>query len=331
MLKKILIIFLFVSINNLLFSFSISKFKEKLDVENNDKIYMISLNNGDVISANIIVAIANLEDINDILNQNIIKDKEEKFIPFIIAKMFDEEIFIYEDEIMNIAERTNNNNTFKWQNHSYFLMPTANPISNNHFIGSYEMFFIMGGIGIFDYVSIFGGYSFIPLTNTREQITLINTKVSIPPIKIDNNSNIALATGYNYGQINNNNKLHHLFAIATYNHNAENPANASIGIFYKAGEQDYSRIILFERFFDIIYPNGAFGVCGGFEKHFNTRKDLSLLFEIWNNDVMNGANTGILLGLRLSGKKFYSDFGLAVITAPFVAPFFSFVWMPFGK
>jgi hypothetical protein len=314
-----------------LFAFSINKIKDNINIENENTTYMIKLTNGDIISANIIAVVSSIEEVNRIINQNNnIKEKVEDFIPFIIIKAFDEEIFIYEDEIIDISVRTNENNTFQYQNHSYFLLPTANPISNNHFIGSYELFFIMGGLGILDYVSVLGAYSFIPLTNTKEQITLINAKVSIPLIRLDNISNIVVAAGYNYGQINARNKLHHLFGIATYNYSND---NASIGIFYKVGEQDfYSPVVFFERGFDFIYPNGSFGICGGFEAHFSSRKDLSLLFEIWNNDIGGGtANTGILLGLRLSGKKFYSDFGLTVITAPFVAPFFSFVWMPFGK
>lgn len=336
MLNKLLIVFLLITINSALFSFSVKQFKENTNIENNT-IYMIKLINGDIISANIIEIVSSIDQVKDILNQNTItREQVDNFVPFIIIKAFEEEIFIYEDEIMNISIRTNNNNTYQKQNHSLFLMPTANPISNNHFIGSYELFFILGGVGIFDYVSLIGGYSFIPLTNTKEQITEINAKVSIPPIRLDNSSNIVFAIGYNYAQVNKSNKLHHLFGVATYNFNGatnyENASNASVGIFYKTGSQIFpSSIVFFERGFDFNYPDGSFGMCGGFEKHFTNRKDLSVLFEIWNTDVVNAANTAILLGLRLSGKKFYSDFGLSVVTAPFVAPFFSFVWMPFGR
>jgi hypothetical protein len=327
---------LFAINSNLLFAFSINQFKENNNLEQPDITYIIKLNNGDIISANIIACVTSVNEVQQILKQvqnDNIKEQAEQFIPFLIVKTFGEEIFIYEDEIMNISIRTSDNNTFKWQNHSLFLMPTANPISNNHFIGNYELFFLFGGIGIFDYVSLLGAYSFIPWTATPNQIAIINAKVSIPPIPLDGNSNIALAAGFNYGQINRHNKLQHIFGIATYNNNSANPSNFSVGMFYKIGAQEYFNVLLLNQPpFGFYYSDGSFGLCGGFEKHFNTRKDLSLLLEIWNADVTNGADTGILLGLRLAGKNFYTDFGLTVITTPLPPiPFFSFVWMPFGK
>jgi hypothetical protein len=128
--------------------------------------------------------------------------------------------------------------------------------------------------------------------------------------------------------------MHHLYGIATYNFdNYYNPTNVSAGVFYKVGYQEFPELTsLFGRPpFLFNYPDGSFGLCGSFERHFSSRKDLSLLLEIWNTDVVNAANTGILLGFRLAGSKIYADFGLAVFTSPFVAPFFSFVWMPFSK
>ena len=328
--------FLLCCINSsVLFAFSINKFKEN-NIENPNIIYIIKLNNGDIISGNIVATITSVDEVNKILNQNTnIKEQTETFIPFLIIKTFGEEIFIYEDEIMDISIRTNTDNTFTSQNHSLFLMPTANPISNNHFIGSYELFFILGGVGIFDYLSIIGGHSFIPFSdNPEQQISLINAKFSFPAMKLnyDSPTYLTFALAYNYGQVTKSNKMHHIYGVATYNYNGANPTNASVGIFYKMGSQLYpTPTIIFEREFEFNYQDGSFGLCGGFERHFSSRKDLSLLFEIWNVDVSNEANTGILLGLRLAGKKFYSDFGFSVITVPFVAPFFSFVWMPFGK
>jgi hypothetical protein len=329
---KLLIFFFILTENISLFAFSLIDFKENMD---ENAIYSIKLNNGDIVSGNIVACINSIYELNLILNNknSVGKDSNETFVPFIVINTLSEEIFIYEDEIMNIIERPSNDNIFQWQNHSLFLMPTANPISNKHFIGNYELFFIYGGIGIFNYLSISAGYSFIPFTNTNEQIAVINAKLSIPQILLSNiNANIAFAVGANYAQINTKNKLTHIFSIATYNSLNINPANISIAVFYKAGQQEFpSTARLFEREFTFDYQDGAFGICGGFEKHFNTRKDLSLLCEVWNADVTTPTNTAILVGLRLAGSNIYADFGLSVFTTPFVAPFFSFVWMPFAN
>jgi len=331
-ITKLLTIFLILAINYKTFPFSLNDFKQK--IKDNETIYYIKLNNGDIISGNIIATINSIQELNAFLgnNSNNSIPTTEKFIPFVIINTFDEEIFIYEDEIMTINERKNNDNTFQEQSHSYFLLPTANPIANKHSIGNYEIFLLYGGIGILDIISVSAGYSFIPFTATSDQITIINSKISTPAIKLHNvNANIKFAAGINYAQVNNNNKLMHLFGLATYNYIAPNPTNVTIGLFYKAGMQKFpSTAFLFGYEFPFNYVDGAFGITGGFEKHLNTRKDLSLLFEIWNADIGNAANTAILLGFRLSGKNLYADFGLSVFTVPFVAPFFSFVWMPFA-
>lgn len=330
---KLLIIFFILTINYKTFPFSLTTFKENFKDETTN--YYVKLNNGDVISGNIIATINSIQELNAFLGNNTENSipTTEKFIPFIIINTFEEEIFVYEDEIMTINERKNNINTFQEQSHSYFLLPTANPIANKHSIGNYEIFFLYGGIGILDILSVSAGYSFIPFTTTSDQITIINTKFSTPAIKLQNvSANINFAAGINYAQVNNNNKLIHIFGLATYNFISPNPANATIGIFYKAGKQDFpSTARLFGYEFPFNYVDGAFGITGGFEKHLNTRKDLSLLFEIWNADIVNAANTAIMLGFRLSGKNLYADFGLSVFTIPFVAPFFSFVWMPFAN
>ncbi len=333
-MKKILIniiafIVVLLNTNTHLFSFSLSNYKENTNIESNTT-YIVKLNNGDVISGNIIAIVSTITDFNAILNK---ETNIDSFVPFIIVKFFDEEIIIYEDEIIDIKVRKVVENVFQYQNHSLFLMPTANPISNNHYIGNYELFFIMGGVGISDYVSLIGGYSFIPFTAASDQIALVNAKISIPYINVKKNNDLCFAFGYNYGHINTHNKMHHLYGIGTYNFKDDyNPTNISAGIFYKIGDQKFPEWArLLDRSFLFNYPDGGFGLCGGFERHFSSRKDLSLILEIWNADVGNASDTGILLGFRLAGSKVYADFGLSVITTPFAAPFFSFVWMPFSK
>ena len=329
-IKIIIFILALLIANASIFPFSLQTYKENNNVENNIT-YIVKLNNGDVISGNIIDIVSSISDLNTLLNKNEID--LDSFVPFIIFKFFDEEVIIYEDEIIGIKVRKVVGNTFQYQNHSLFLMPTANPISNNHFAGSYELFLIMGGVGILDYLSIIGCRSFIPFTASSEQISLVNAKVSIPYINVKKNNDLCFAFGYNYGKVGVHNKMHHLYGIGTYNFDSDySPTNVSAGIFYKVGDQTFPEwTMLLGRTFLFDYPDGAFGICGGFERHFTKRKDLSLILEIWNTDVGNAANTGILLGFRLAGSKVYADFSLGVLTTADIAPFFSFVWMPFSK
>ncbi|MCL2313591.1 MAG: hypothetical protein FWC41_14140 [Firmicutes bacterium] len=320
------------------FSFSLKNFAEHFHKDNNNFVeYTVLLKNGDMISGKIIEIFnenydANIADTNNEIDlQKSIQQVKNRHLALIINSNLLGEIIIYEDEIVNIkAKKTDTR-----QNHSLYLMPTANPISNNHFIGNYELVLIYGGIGLTDWVSLTAGHTMIPETRPSDQISLVNVKVSSPAIFDKNHiygSNIRFALGGNLAWVNSHNKMFHLYGVATFNSFYTNNSNFSVGVFYKAGYQDYPSTV---RFFDrppmaFDYPDGSFGMCAGLERRFPTRKDLSLIMEVWNSDVMNAANTAILLGFRLSGAKVYADFGISFFTQPFAIPFFSFVWMPFN-
>ena len=315
-------------------AFSLDNFAEKFYSNNNNLLeYTVLLRNGDVISGKILDCVidSNAEQNENAPNtqtNNVRKTEVDsaEALSYILIRTFLGEIKIYEDEIIDIKKKKTNIS----QNHSLYIMPTANPIGNNHFIGNYELVFLYGGIGVTDWVSLTAGHSMIPLTNSNEQISVVNAKVSLPVVGTKDVSNLVLAVGGNLSWINAHNRMLHLFGIATYNSVDMNNSNFSAGIFYKLGSQDYATVRLIEREFYLDYPDGVFGICLGLEKRFEKRNDLSFLLEIWNSDVVNAANTAVLLGLRFSREKLYTDFGLSFFTQPFVIPFFSFVWMPFN-
>jgi hypothetical protein len=335
MKNLLIIIFCFAIFPLNCFSFSFEKFAKEFSEENNsEKIYTISLENGDVLSG-FIIEIINYQNNSSEKNPEVNKenpDEENINISNIILKTSFDEIIIYEDEVINISEKKISIHP----NHSMFIMPTANPISDNHFIGNYELAVFYGGIGITDWVSITGGGSILPSTNLDEtyfddQISLINAKVSFPKIGAENSSNVVLALGANLGWLGDNNKMLHLFALGTYNSKELSNSSFTAGLFYKLGYQDYpSTIYLLDRGFAFDYQDGAFGICAGFDHRFRTRSDLALVMEVWNSDVTRPTNTAILLGLRLAGRNFTSTFGIMASTQPFAFPFVSFCWSPFN-
>ena len=327
-----LVVSLFLLANISCFGFSLEEFKEHFHKYNNNLLeYSVLLKNGDIISGKIIEVMVNDEWLMVNEGSSQANSNNNQATNHLKIETFAGIITIYEDEIIKIKIKKGDTR----QNHSLYLMPTANPIGNNHFIGNYELVLIYGGVGITDYFSLTAGHTMIPETRPGDQISLINAKVSLPPITDNKHSlgaNLRFALGANLAWINAHNKMLHLYGIATFNSFYTNNSNFSVGMFYKAGYQEYpSTVRIMDRppmTFD--YPDGAFGICAGIERRFETRKDLSMIFEIWNSDVANAANTAILLGFRLSGSKVYADFGLSVFTQPFALPFFSFVWMPFN-
>lgn len=122
---------------------------QEIEVE---QIYYFRLVNGDVITARV-------------LEKNI--DNEQFFIKIntIIgtATIFENEIV----EIRKISQIYRHNNRI-------FLLPTALPIDNHHFVGNFELGFFYAGIGIWDYFSLMQDTVFYLLhTLTRKLVPLI--------------------------------------------------------------------------------------------------------------------------------------------------------------
>ncbi|MBI3258458.1 MAG: hypothetical protein HYZ54_03100, partial [Ignavibacteriae bacterium] len=58
------------------------------------------------------------------------------------------------------------------QTHRIFLMPTAEPIGNNHFIGAFEGVFLYAGVG-WEWLSVTAGRTFVPTVPGSEQFSLM--------------------------------------------------------------------------------------------------------------------------------------------------------------
>ncbi len=213
--------------------------------------------------------------------------------------------------------------------HRVFIMPTAEPISNNHFIGLYELLFLYGGAGIADIVSVTAGRSVVPSVPASEQVSVLNLKATVyREEQQDMPGHISFALGANFAWLNDRNRLINLYGVGTFT-----GARARItgALFYKAAGED----VVTARAgtigsTDINYARGAVGVGVGLDTRLtNGRYDLHVLAELWNHDVGRPSNTAVLLGLRLWNTDFSADFGIAFFTAPAIAPVANFVWTPF--
>lgn len=281
-----------------------------------DKEYIIWLKNGDMFSGTILGFVE-------------LTDPELSSINF-------ETLFgtfrIYEDEIKKIilAEKRISGN------HRTFIMPTANPIENNHFIGSYELLSFYGGFGISNWLSVTAGHTLLPsfpsnsntLTNNsvegNSQIALVNCKFSLPKVKFSDSTSVNFALGANLSWLNAQNKMLHIFALSTYN--TQDASNVSLCLFYKAGFSEYPMLVnLLNTSFTVNHSDGTFAIGASADIKFSSRKDLSFIGEIWNGNIMHPTHSAILLGLRLSGRNFSSDFGLVFATQKFFLPVVNFV------
>lgn len=215
-------------------------------------------------------------------------------------------------------------------NHRIFLLPTAEPIRNNHFIGNFELALFYGGFGVYDIISVTAGRSLIPGIKSEHQITVGNIKFTFLTIPLDliNKKKLIFSGGINLGLVNHNNRLIHYYGTGTLSLD-RTTINASL--YTKYGNHDVYRIYFGENALDMNYANGSFGLAVGIDTRFSDFHYLHFIGELWNSDISKPTNSAVFLGLRIANSNFSSDFGLAFFTQPFVVPFCSFVWTPFDN
>ncbi len=272
----------------------------------NETAYQVRLTNGDILTG--VVA----DEIND--------DKKGHGIKL---RTTIGATVIYESEVAEILEAEESYR----HGHRAWILPTAEPIGSNHFIGLWELGFVYGGFGISDIGSVTLGRSFVPGIRSDEQISVINAKATVYRMNWETmEGGMDVAVGGNLGFINSGNRLEHIYGLATFR-----GAKSRItgGIFYKAGSSDAYRLRFNNEAINMFYSDGSFGIALGLDTRLSARHDMHVIGELWNSDVTKPTNTGVMLGIRLANTSVSADFGLAFFTQPFVAPFVSFAWTPF--
>lgn len=231
---------------------------------------------------------------------------------------------VFESQVLEILP----DYEFYKHSHRVFLLPTAEPIGSNHFIGSFELLFLYGGFGVGDVLSVTAGRSIVPSLRSSEQINELNAKLTFLSVSTEDSTNnrIVMAAGANYATLNDDNKLLYFYGVATAK---LSKTNFSALVFYNASPNPITSIRFGENLYNMNYANRGFGIGLGLDTKLAGRNDVRVIGEIWNSDITRAYHTLALLGIRLFGTQFSADFGLAFSTYPFAAPFASFVWTPF--
>lgn len=293
-----------------LFIFSVDGYSNDIEPKLMDKYkftqVIIRLNNGDVFSC-------------EILNYEVedgIVSKIEVATSIGKTKIFAEEIA----EIMHYQD-------YNRHSHRIYILPTAEPISKNHFVGNFEILFFYLGFGISDYVSITAGRSVIPTIRSQEQISVLNAKATVYQQYWESmEGNMSIAIGYNHALVNSSNTISHLYSAVSFR-GAKSILTASV--FSKIGRNDYYDARFGDNFLPFTYENGSFGFAIGLDTRFSSTRDVHFIGELWNSNITKPSSTGLLLGFRIGNTKVAADFGIAVFGAPYFLPFTSFTWTPF--
>jgi hypothetical protein len=303
MLKKIIII--------LFFSIALLGKEEGLDdipdfVEKGDTKYIIRLIGGDIIKGYV-------DDFNfkeGKVNEIVFTSQLGKG-PIKVSKI--KSIEVYED--------------YYKHNHRAYIMPTAYPISSNHYVGSFMLAVLYGGVGIYDYVSISGGRSLVPGVFEGQQFSNINIKATPYQTEwTDRPGGMAVGLGFNSAWVNDVNNFQHFFLNASFK--GERTIFTGMA-FYKSGNRDLYTLSFRDQIQPVTFADGNFGLGVALDTKLSNWESVHFIGEIWNGNITEPSNTGILAGLRLFNGQFSADFGILIFTEPIAAPFASFVWTPF--
>jgi hypothetical protein len=207
----------------------------------------------------------------------------------------------------------------------HFLMPTASPSGPGGFISNYELGFYYGGFGLGYGATITAGATLVPGIPLKHQLFHAGAKFTL-----ERNADYELALGAAYTFFTTDYPYGHIYGVATF---PTGTARYSAMILYRATGDDVARIRIApfasSDTTDItMFYEAAVGAAFGFDAPAFGRDDMMWVGEIWNNDVSKPQNTVSMLGIRVMNETLSADFGLALFTAPFIAPVFSFTWRP---
>jgi hypothetical protein len=277
----------------------LDKVKPKIGVE-----YTLVLTNGDIVSGELV----------EYINSKEFGEGLKILTDFGKASIFENQI----------SEISKSDNYYRHSNRM-LLMPTAYPISSNHYASDLELLFPNVGIGVGNFASLNAGISLIPIDNLSRQVSLLNAKFTVLNIDFDGDiDNFALAVGANSVWLNSDNNIFHLFSIASLKFNT---TAISAGMFYKLGNREFYSFRLDNNIYNFQYMNGSFGLALGLDKELNS-KGTHFFLEIWNGDITRSLKSAIASGIRFSNTAFSADFGL-MYAASFPIPIMNFTWTPF--
>lgn len=255
-----------------------------------------------------------------------------RFIEFVNDKKYGEGVrmatevgraIIYASQIDEIVRKEDH---FRHK-HRVFLLPTAEPIGDDHFIGAFELLFLYGGFGIQDWLSVTAGRSIVPGIASYEQLSELNVKFTLTSMEFkDIARKLSLAVGGNLSFLNDDNRMGHLYGVATVELSR---TFLTASVFAKIDGEDFFIIRIRNEAQPVIYENGSIGIGLGIDTKIPAWHGVHFIGEIWNSNITKPTNSGVLLGLRLCNYRYSMEFGLSFFTQPLVVPFTSFSWTPF--
>ncbi len=210
------------------------------------------------------------------------------------------------------------------------LLPTAQPIGNDHYLALVEGVMPTIGVGIGSILSITAGRTVVPGIGWSNQFSTVNIKGTLyeGPNGLVEQGKQVYALGVNGAWINDVNFIGHVYGVATYT--GKRTSVSTLVHAKVSGKDDYtvSGGSLFSPF-RFPYANGTIGLAFMMDVRFPEFHDLHFIGELWNADILRPSNSALFVGVRQGNTALTFDFGVAVLPGPNVAPALVMQWTPF--
>lgn len=209
------------------------------------------------------------------------------------------------------------------------LIPNAEPIGNDAYIGVTEAVMPTVGIGYTPYLNVVAGRTIIPGIGAENQFSIVNIKSTLYEAEngLVEGGKQFYAVGFNGSWVNDVNFIGHVYTAATF---TGKRTRVTTLLHWKAvGKEVYtiSSGTLANRF-QFPYINGTLGVALMMDIRFPELHDVHLLGELWGADISRPAQSGLFIGLRQTNNQLTYDFGLGLLPRGVLVPIVNFAWTP---
>jgi len=204
----------------------------------------------------------------------------------------------------------------------HFLMPSASPNGPGFFVSNYELGFLYAGFGLGYGATVTAGATLVPTVSLKSQLYHVNVKFTL-----ERSKEMEIAVGGTYTWFTTKFPYAHIYGVGTF---PLGSGRYSAMVFYKASGEDEAPLEVIGPGTDTtrftLYYQGSLGAGFGFDTPAFGRDDMFWVGEIVNNDITKPENTVSMIGIRVTNEHLSADFGLALFTAPMIAPVTSFTY-----
>ncbi len=209
------------------------------------------------------------------------------------------------------------------------LIPNAEPIGNDSYIGITEAVMPTVGIGYTPYLNIVAGRTIIPGIGAENQFSLVNIKSTLYEAEngLVEGGKQFYAVGFNASWVGDVNFIGHVYGAATF---TGKRTRVTTLVHWKAVGKDVYTVSTgsLASPFQFPYINGTLGVGLMMDIRFPELHDVHLLGELWGADISRPSQSGLFVGLRQTNNQLTYDFGLGLLPRGVLVPIVNFAWTP---